>query len=549
MDDSVVTSDPVATNALTPPRRRRWPRRVGVGGGLVGLLVVVAVALLPTLAGSKVARGLIASQINGRIPGSVSIAGITARWRGGQRIEGVALRDPQGVEVLTLGSLDLPDAGLWGLVRGARDLGAVTLTGLRLEVVKDAQGRTNLEKALGSGGAGAERAGEEVPDDAPGDANTAENTGDGLEAWGVDLTLSDVVVGYREPGRAPLGVTLSTGWVALDKGGVQANFESAVTVGQGQGMIAGAVEGGLDALASRGWTGSVAAVDLPLAAIDLWVGADGYLAAALGDLAGFTVSLDQWSPDTGGGIVVSAATAAGTGGELRLIDDGQTLRLSEEATFALVQTPELSDKITRLINPVLMPAVVSATQPLKITLDPEAFSIGSRGFDWSAVHAGLRLDVGTVAVLPSREPFAGLVQQLQSFGFLKAASLYDLEVQPIALTIAGGEFRYLPQHYKLDDVTLTFDGVLSMTDRVLDVRLVPGGREIERDPLIRSLVGAGVKISGTLDDPTVELGALTDAFSKEKISDTLFGALGGLLQRELGKKDRPSEDEGEDAAR
>ena len=211
-----------------------------------------------------------------------------------------------------------------------------------------------------------------------------------------------------------------------------------------------------------------------------------------------------------------------------------------------MQTPELSDKITRLVNPVLMPAVVSATQPLKITLDPEAFSIGARGFDWSQVHAGMRLEVGTVAVLPSREPFAGLAQQLQTFGFLKAASLYDLEVQPIELAIHGGEFRYLPQHYKLDDVTLTFDGVLSMTERVLDVRLVPGGREIERDPLIRSLVGAGVKISGTLDEPTVELGALTDLLSKERLPDTLFGVLGGLLERELGNKDRPSDEQGED---
>lgn len=547
MDAPESTSAPAPVHPKPAQRpRRRWPRRVAGVLVILGLFLLTVVALLPTLAGTGSGRRLAESQVNQRIPGSVSIDGLTARWFGGQRLEGVALRDPDGVEVLTLATLDLPDAGLWALVRGSRELGAASVAGVRLDVVKDADGRTNLEKALGSGGAAEHAAEAETP-------GTSDDAGGGLPAdLGLNLTLTDVVVSYRErgvePPRAPLGAALATGRVTLAGGALEAEFDSAVSVGDDAGRVSGGLDGGSNTAADPRWTGTVTAVDLPLAALDAWIGADGYLKAALGDAAGFTVALDAWSPDLGGGIVVGADTAAGTGGTVKLIDDGTTLRLAEPATFSLVQTPELSDKVTRLVNPVLMPAVVSANRPLTVTLDPAGFAIGSRGFDWSAINATLRLDVGTVSVLTTREPFAGLAQQLQALGVLRKASLYDLEVRPIELSIVEGVFRYLPQHFKLDDVTLTFDGLLSMTDRVLDVRLVPGGREIDRDPLIKSLAAGGVHISGTLDQPKVELGSLADALSKERLPDTLVNVLGGLLERELRKNDRPSRGGAEEAA-
>ena len=522
-----------------PKRRRgRWVRRLGLSALLIGVLLIATVALLPRLAGTATGLGLAESQINQRIPGSVSIDGLTARWFGGQRLEGVTLRDPDGAEVLTLSSIDLPDAGLWGLALGERDLGTASVSGVRLDVVKGADGETNLQRALSDESA-KEPSADPTPEPKLDDKDVPADAGGGLPAdLGLDLTLADVVVIYREPDKAPLGFTLTTGHLTLADGALTSDFDSAVSVGTDAGRISGGMSGGAGMPNVAQWTGTVTAVDLPLAALDGWIGADGYLTAALGDVAGFVVTLDDWSPDAGGAISLRADTAAGTGGSLKLVDDGTTLHLAEPATFSLVQTPALSDKITRLVNPVLMPAVVAASQPLMITLDPAAFSIGSRGFDWSMINMKLRLDVGTVAVLPSQEPFAGLASQLQNLGVLEKASLYDLAVQPIELSISKGVFRYLPQNYKLDDVTLTFDGLLSMTDRVLDVRLVPGGREIDRDPLIKSLAAGGVHISGTLDNPKIELGSLTEALSKDKIGDTLLGVFGGLLQKELDKKDK-----------
>jgi len=529
--------DAPATNEtpVPPPSRprRRWLRLVGAGLLVLVVLAGAAVALLPTLAGSAQGRALVESQINARIPGRVSIDAMKAAWFGGQRLEGVTLRDPEGAQVLTVAALDLPDVGIWGLARGSRDFGSASLSGVRLDVVKDAAGQTNLERALDAGDHAAAK------DKPASPGSTPESSGGGLpQDLALDLSLADLAVSYREPDRAPLGAAVSTGRVTLAGGGLKASFDSTVSVGDDAGQVSAELDGVPDATNPPRWTGRVDAVALPLAAIDAWVQADGLLTAALGDAAGFTVS-----PDAGGAVQLYADTAAGTGGVLKLIDDGVTLRLAEEATFSLVQTPELSDKVTRLVNPVLMPAVVSAKQPLVVTLDPDAFAVGARGFDWSQVNAKLRLDLGTVAVLPSREPFAGLAQQLQAVGVLKQASLYDLDVQPIELAVEGGVFRYLPQHFKLDDVTLTFDGLLSMTDRVLDVRLVPGGREIDRDPLLRTLVAGGVKISGTLDNPQVELGSLTDALSQERVGDTLVNLLGGLLERELRK------DETEEPAR
>ncbi len=262
---------------------------MGAGVIVLGGLLIGAVGLLPMLAGTAAGRRLTESQINQRIPGSVSIDRLTTRWFGGQRLEGLTLRDPDGAEVLTLSSFEIADAGLWGVAWGERDLGKVRLLGLKLDLVKDAEGQTNLERALGGVGQG----GSGEPKKTPGEPTpTPGGTGLGGLPVNLDLELSDLVVRYREPGKAPLGARLTAGRVTLADAEVRAQFDAQIKVGDDAGRVSGGVDSGPEALADPRWTGTVTAVDLPLAALDTWIGADGYLKAALGDVAGVTVALN-----------------------------------------------------------------------------------------------------------------------------------------------------------------------------------------------------------------------------------------------------------------
>ncbi len=233
---------------------------------------------------------------------------------------------------------------------------------------------------------------------------------------------------------------------------------------------------------------------------------------------------------------MKASSGAGTGGTLELIDDGVTLRLAAPATFSLVQTPKLSQKIMRLVNPILMPAVISAVKPLTVTFNPETFEMPSRGFAWAGVHAAIHLDVGQVVAQANRPPFDQLVTQLQALNILKEGALYEMDVRPIDLLVKGGTFHYAPQTFQIDDLNLMFQGTMSMTQKQLDIRLVPGGREIERDPLLAALVKQGVRIAGPLDNPVVEMGSVLDGLKEDRLGDTLIEVLGGLLERELQKE-------------
>ena len=512
--------------------RRRWPRRVLVAVLLTFFALVGLVSLLPTLVGTGAGRRFVVGQINGRIPGSVQIDGLSVGWRGGQRLSGVRLQDPDGAVVLTLDELALPDVGLLGVARGSLNFGEVTLAGLKADLRREADGRTNLEHAVAPAGAARDpgESGETKPESSSDESGGGGGLPEGLRAL---VELRDVEVIWREAEREPLGLSITSGAMKVD-GGVSGQLDARLTVGAAEGTVAGEVSGGMGADAP--WDATLAVTGLPLPAIDTWLMADGYVTATLGDAADFRVKLKQWSAGAGGGIGVEVMSGAGTGGTIELVDDGDTLRLAQPATFSLVQTPGLSEKVTRLVNPILMPAVISAVAPLKVTVAPDGFSLPSRGFDWTQVNAVIHLDVGRVTAQASRPPFDQIVKQLQAFNVLKEGSLYEMDVRPIDLTIDAGVFNYAPQIFDIDDVTLTFSGQLSVAEGQMDVRLVPGGREIDRDPVLRSLTAQGVRIAGPLDAPVVNFGSVLDGLKQDRIGDTLTNVLGGLLERELQKK-------------
>ena len=94
---------------------------------VVVLLLAGVVALLPTLLstppGERFALGFAETMgIDEATVDSLSLS-----WFGGQRVEGLVLKDAAGGIITDIELLDVPDASLWSLVVGDLDLGEVAL--------------------------------------------------------------------------------------------------------------------------------------------------------------------------------------------------------------------------------------------------------------------------------------------------------------------------------------------------------------------------------------------------------------------------------------
>lgn len=132
--------------------------------------VVLLVVLLPMLA-SRFAAGPISSAFASRHAGTLEVEGTSFAWNSPQGVSRVELRDPDGGLVLR-GSLELPSLlDLLGALRGTDGAPlqvALDMEELRLET--DAEGRSNLTRALERVDGGAELAPDrerEPADDVP----------------------------------------------------------------------------------------------------------------------------------------------------------------------------------------------------------------------------------------------------------------------------------------------------------------------------------------------------------------------------------------------
>ncbi len=78
------------------PAPRRLVRRLLIGFGLIAGLAIAAVALLPTMITAGLGHGWLRSRLAAVVAGDADFAGVQVRWRGGQRIRGLAVRSADG---------------------------------------------------------------------------------------------------------------------------------------------------------------------------------------------------------------------------------------------------------------------------------------------------------------------------------------------------------------------------------------------------------------------------------------------------------------------
>jgi len=101
----------------------------------------------PTLLSTGAGKSFLLNKINNNIPGTISIKTLKLGWFSGQHVEGFAVSDLVGKQVLSVERLTT-EATLLSMVIGNLHFSSTEVSGLRAEITVDEDGNTNLQTAL-----------------------------------------------------------------------------------------------------------------------------------------------------------------------------------------------------------------------------------------------------------------------------------------------------------------------------------------------------------------------------------------------------------------
>lgn len=569
--------------AVTDGRPRRGRRALGLLVAALALAVLVG----PPLASAWL-RAEIERRASDRIDGAVTLGGLALRWNGKVDLRDLRVVDGAGETVL-LSPRGMIDVGLRSWITGRKDL-AVHVYGSELDLVRDADGRWNVERLLAGAGGGADPG----ADPGDGDRPPGERAPDAPRQRPLDLhgriEFADTSVIVRSPESA-LQLTEVTFTIGLD------GPEQSTAV-----RLEGQVFGG---------TGSVGDF---YADLFLWPDAGPGLEIDRIDVTDLELGVCREAMRIAGVEADERLTLGGTG-EVHVTGGADDLRA--DAPFSLEATAEVSGLEVEYPDGAGELRSVSEGDPVRLRV--EVFGAGGgappavaavlegRGGDLRAdlaadprpridlrvdgaaldltlaplvarVHPGLpspsradlgsgslgRLDAAATLVGPeaggwgdpaawsgqgslrlrevdlTRSPLvASLLDGLGASSLLAALEAADLEAsreeatRPLDWSLSGGRITYDgPWTWTIADVETSLTGSVGL-DRTLDLRwVIPmDGRLTGASAALRGLAGEtlSVGLGGSLTRPELDPSTLA-----ELVERAAKGGIGRAIERELG---------------
>ncbi|MBA3273207.1 MAG: DUF748 domain-containing protein, partial [Chthoniobacterales bacterium] len=119
-----------------------------IGIGLLIVILLVLVALAPTLIGTPPVRSMIVGRVNNSIPGNIALDDLSLGWMSGMRISGLKVFDEQNALILEVPKFST-DLTLLKAIRGNLELGNTTADINATRVIIDQNGVSNVERAFG----------------------------------------------------------------------------------------------------------------------------------------------------------------------------------------------------------------------------------------------------------------------------------------------------------------------------------------------------------------------------------------------------------------
>ena len=135
---------PLAAPAAIPGKKSHWVRRSLL---TILALLIVLVALAPTLISTGTGRGMIVSAVNDRIVGKVAMGDLSLSWFSGCHVGGLGVTDPQGRKVVNDAQVNW-DRSLWNLLWSRENLGKLDVHSRSVDIIQTADGSISLQKAF-----------------------------------------------------------------------------------------------------------------------------------------------------------------------------------------------------------------------------------------------------------------------------------------------------------------------------------------------------------------------------------------------------------------
>jgi hypothetical protein len=115
---------------------------------VLAIIVILLVALAPTIIGTSMVRGIVLNQINSSaLNGKLAIKDWSFGWTSGVHIEGVELTDADNAHLLSVAQIDVP-ISLLKAATGDIDLGETTIKGVDFNAKMDEHGQLNIVQAI-----------------------------------------------------------------------------------------------------------------------------------------------------------------------------------------------------------------------------------------------------------------------------------------------------------------------------------------------------------------------------------------------------------------
>jgi hypothetical protein len=450
---------------LTPraraPRPGRWRRRVLWSVGGLALVLVLLLALAPAIA-QRVAPGIAADSINRAIPGRVSIAGLRLSWTRPTEVGPVELFDEKGQRVASLSVKTGISLGrvlrerLWSA--RAIDAGEIVLSG-RADVVRGADGLTNVERALGLG--------RPAPASPPQSAPRAAGGAPRIESVHATLRLNVLDLTFVDHG-APPDSAAAAGIVLADLGGplsidyragangvavVQTDLSGAVRAGPGPGaappspgdrqrVLTDATINLDSAGAPSGGKVRLELTNVPTALLDVLAGFQGRLAPSLGPRLDVKIAgsgtLDK-------AVATASVAAEGAAADLALDYDGRVVSLARPGRLwarsigFLEAMPAVRERVARVASVAALdqaPGLEIAVESMRLPLPRSLLTAATTGA--TVVE---RLDL----------------RQASAKAAIRLDELRGRVSLPQAQGAEGGGEATPPRPFRIDPVSLTLD--------------------------------------------------------------------------------------------
>lgn len=268
----------------------------------------------------------------------------------------------------------------------------------------------------------------------------------------------------------------------------------------------------------------------PIDLVDALFDMQGDLSGSVGPRALLDASGSYTPSDANGSGGIDLALKSKTASaDMKLLMEGGRWTLKADAPLSFQVTPRLSQTMLKKVMPFLGSAV-SARLPIGVTVKQEGFSAPVKDLGITDVAADVRLELGELDLRGE-----GVLKRILEQLGVGDRSLLNAKFSPVTINLSAGKLSYQGLTMGIDDIVLGFSGNVDLNTSRLDLKMTIPGSSLANISFLSGKIDPShvivVPLTGTFDQPTIDVKLLTGEIAKlavkSQLQDVVGGAVGG----------------------